>query len=123
VPSPAVSPTPSPSATPKAPTPLPPLRLPPTEPTALEDGWVKILESDDTSSRAWVEGEVAGDDKLTINTKNVRGFELDLTRLRLNWNRGVVLRLDGYNSELTRKRWPRLVFVRNASGAWVVEGE
>lgn len=66
---------------------------------------------------------MAGDDKLTINTKNVRGFELDLTRLRLNWNRGVVLRLDGYNSELTRKRWPRLVFVRNASGAWVVEGE
>jgi len=82
-----------------------------------------LTEHADPKVRAWVEGEVIGGDQFVINTQNARRFTLDLTRVRLNWNKRIVLRMDGFNSELTRKRWPTLRFVRTAAGAWDVEAD
>lgn len=92
-------------------------------PSPLQIGWATLTEHAEAKARAWVEGEVIDGDQFVINTQNVRRFTLDLTRVRLNWSKRIVLRMDGFNSELTRKRWPKLSFVRTPSGAWDVEAE
>lgn len=81
-------------------------------------GWAVIDERAESAQRAWVEGEVVVGDRFVIQTQNVRRFTLDLTRVRLDWSKRIVLRMDGFNSELTRKRWPKLHFIRTPSGAW-----
>ena len=87
----------------------------------LESGWITILSRTESGAHGWVEGEIRNAEKLTITTGNTNRFRLDLTRLRLDWEKGIVFRLDGSNSELTRKRWPAIVFERTPSGGWVVE--
>ena len=89
----------------------------------LESGWVTILSRTESGDHGWIEGEIQAGEKLTINTENTNRFRLDLTRLHLDWEKGIVLRLDGSNSELTRKRWPAMVFGRTPSGGWVVEDD
>jgi hypothetical protein len=101
----------------------PPLCIERDPPPRLQTGWAHLTEHAAAGERAWIEGGIAGDDRLTISTHNVRRFTLNLTRLRLNWEKRIVLRMDGYNSQLTRKRWPKLNFVRTASGAWDVVDE
>lgn len=105
------------------PPPPPPLAIERMPPSPLQVGWVTLTEHDDAKQHAWIEGEVVNGDEFTINTSNVRRFTLDLTRVRLNWSKRIVLRMDGFNSQLTKKRWPRLNFVRTPAGAWDVEAD
>ena len=119
--------SPTPSSTPdpseEALRPPPPIDLPLLEPSPLREGWLVIEERADARQWAWVEGSIVGDDKCVLDTSNIRRFQLDLSRLRLNWDRPIVLRIDGFNSQLTRKRWPVLDFLRTPSGAWIVVDE
>ena len=101
----------------------PPLHFDRVPPVPIQTGWAVLTEKADTKARAWIEGSIVSGDRLTINTENVRRFTLDLTRLRLNWQKRIVLRMDGFNSQLTKKRWPKLSFVRTAAGAWDVVDE
>ncbi|HRX83569.1 MAG TPA: hypothetical protein P5572_00965 [Phycisphaerae bacterium] len=119
---PAASPDASGEKTPIPPAP-PPLAVESTPPPPLKTGWATLTEHDDAQKRAWVEGEVVNGDEFTINTSNVRRFTLDLTCVRLDWSKRIVLRMDGFNSQLTRKRWPTLHFVRTSAGAWDVEAD
>lgn len=114
--------TPAPTdSTPDSPAPPPPpLDLVTDAREPIREGWATIEEKSDEQARAWVEGSVEGDDRIVIATQNVRRFRLDLSRLRVDWGGRVVLRMDGFNSELTRKRWPVVHFVRTPSGAWAV---
>jgi len=114
-PSPAPATQDVPNAQPAAP---PPLRRERTPPPPIQMGWAVIDERAESAQRAWVEGEVVVGDRFVIQTQNVRRFTLDLTRVRLDWSKRIVLRMDGFNSELTRKRWPKLHFIRTPSGAW-----
>ena len=120
-------PSPTPASTPdtseESPRPPAPIELPLSEPSPLREGWLVIKEKADARQRAWVEGSIVGDDKCVLDTSNIRRFRLDLARLRLNWEKRIVLRIDGFNSELTRKRWPVLHFLRTSSGAWIVVDE
>jgi hypothetical protein len=123
-------PTPPPSAAPSAspagaasPSPRPtpgPLDADVGVDIPLQEGWATIDEKADESQRAWMEGEIRLTDRLIITTSSVRRFALDLTRLRLNWDKRILLRLDGFNFELTRKRWPVIHFIRTPAGAWEV---
>lgn len=85
----------------------------------LPPDWLVIESPADRMQRAWLEGSLIGNDRIVIDTRNVRQFRLDVGGLRLGWDKRVVLRIDGYNSELTRKRWPALSLRRTDSGAWV----
>lgn len=88
------------------------------EDVPLIEGWATIEERADSDVRAWMEGEIQQGDRLIVTTSNVRRFAMDLTRLRLEWNQRILLKLDKFNFELTKKRWPVIKFVRTASGAW-----
>lgn len=131
-PPPASSPQPSPSPTPAgvasarpaAPVIVPgPLEADIGVDSPLEEGWATIDQKADESERAWLEGEIQQGDRLIISTSNVRRFRLDLTRLHLDWEKRILLRMDQFNSELTRKRWPEITFERTSSGAWQVVAE
>jgi hypothetical protein len=102
-----------------APSPGPP-EVTINETNTLQRGWLEVDEVDDHTRRAWAEGRIEGDRKIVIDTHNVAKFRLNLSCLRLNWKKRIVLRLDGFNSELTRKRWPIVRFVRTPAGAWEV---
>ena len=119
-PAPASAPATTPPATPPA---EPPARIDPfayyiNDVNALPDGFLVIESADDTGNRAWIEGSVIGDDRIVIQTNNVLQFRLDIGEVRINWDKRIVLRIDGYNSELTRKRWPRFSLIRTSTGAW-----
>lgn len=60
-------------------------------------------------------------EKLIIDTANVSRFTLDLSRVTLNWDRRIVLRIDGFNRELTRKNYPILKYRRTSTGGWRLE--
>lgn len=117
---PATAPSASPVASPSPEPPPNPIALPDDDTYPIQEGWVEILEKAEQADRAWVEGTVEGGEKIVITTQNVLRFKLDLARLRVDWTKRIVLRMDGFNSELTRKRWPVVEFVRTPSGAWAV---
>ncbi len=93
--------------------------MPVTAEIPLRSGWAVIVEKADEKDRAWIEGAIHGGDRLVIRTHNIARFDLHLPRLHLDWENQIVLRMDEFNSQLTRKRWPVLHFQSTASGAWV----
>jgi len=79
-----------------------------------------IKEADAHTRGAWADGWLEGDNKIVINTDNVHVFRLNLSRLRINRDKRLILRLDGYSSELRRDRPPLIHFRRTPAGAWEV---
>lgn len=115
---PITTPTPTPSQ-PPAPTPPPPPMPRIDEMSAgLRNGWLMIDEVSDRDHTAWVEGRVEDGEKLVIDTENIERFQLDLSRIRLDWDKRIVLRIDGFNRELTRKNFPHLNYERTSTGGW-----
>jgi len=89
-----------------------------------QNGWLRIEELQPDADGAWATGDFLLDNKLIIETENVAQFSIDLSQIRINWDRRVVLRIDGYASELTPKRRPLLHLRRSPAGSWdVVEPE
>ena len=84
----------------------------------LQDGWLVIDDVSDQDRTTWVEGRVEDGEKLVIDTENVERFQLDLSRVKLDWDKRIVLRIDGFNRELTRKNFPRLNYERTSTGGW-----
>ena len=58
--------------------------------------------------------------KLHIRTGDVERFTIDVSRIPINWQRLVVISIDGINSELRRRDHPVLRFARDSHGRWVV---
>jgi hypothetical protein len=98
---------------------------------------------DDLAALAWVEDErhrwlfvrrIRGDaagawatgtfdptrNKIDIRTHDVHAFSLQTSRMPINWNRPVVLGIDGSNSELRKRDQSHLLFEVDQYGAWVV---
>ena len=61
--------------------------------------------------------------KIRIDTRDVQRFVLDTARIDINWDRPVVLAIDGRNSELRRRKNPMIRIERNDYGEWVVVEE
>ncbi len=97
-----------------------PVDLQTSEELPLRSGWVKLTQKKENEQRSWIEGEVISDDKLSITTENMAVFDLDLSRISMDWSGSVVLRIDGFNSELRRKDRTVLRMQRSASGGWTV---
>jgi hypothetical protein len=84
-------------------------------------GWLRIESIRDSAMGAWGTGDfLAEQNKIVIDTENVDQFTINLSKLRLNWNRRVILRIDGHSSELTPKRRPILRLRRSPAGGWKV---
>ena len=84
-------------------------------------GWLRIEDIRDSAAGAWATGLLLQhDNKIVIETENVEQFSINLSKLRLNWNRRVVLRIDGRSSELMRKRRPVVHLRRSPAGSWDV---
>lgn len=84
----------------------------------LDEGWLTIDDVSDRDHTAWAEGRVDDGEKLVINTENIERFQLDLSKVKLDWDKRIVLRIDGFNRELTRKNFPHLNYERTSTGGW-----
>ncbi len=81
--------------------------------------WLIVEKLRKDAAGGWATGNfIAEANKIVIDTDGVERFVLHLDRIELDWTRRVVLRIDGANSELTRKRYPTLRLQRSPGGAW-----
>ncbi|MHC4093175.1 MAG: hypothetical protein ACYSVY_23390 [Planctomycetota bacterium] len=85
-----------------------------------QDGWLRIEAIRSGAHGAWATGSFVPRNKIIIETEDVEQFSIDLSQLRINWNRRVVLRIDGHASELTKKRRPVVHLRRSPAGSWDV---
>ncbi len=84
------------------------------------DRWLRVESLRDGVEGGWATGRFIGEsNKLVIETEGVARFALALDRVEIDWTRRVVLRIDGSNSELTRKHFPTIRLERSPAGNWV----
>ncbi len=103
---------------------------PPPEPPDVPEAYEELLNEDrprwlvveklrEGKEGGWATGHFVEEaNKIVIDTDGVERFTLHLDRLELNWTLRVVLRIDGSNSELTRKHYPTLRLRRTSGGSW-----
>jgi hypothetical protein len=107
---------------PKSPsTETPPPRIPlPDDPDAA-DRWLFVEKAKDDAPGGWATGAFDREkNKLDVRTSDVRQFAIDVERIAIDWQRLVVISIDGKNSEL-RKRDVSLLHCRlDDHGQWVV---
>jgi hypothetical protein len=83
--------------------------------------WVYVVRHEPGPSQPSVSGSFDPQrNRLTIDAKNVREFAINTELVDINWDRLVVLRLNGSNSELRQRDWSILHFVMDDHGNWVV---
>ena len=58
--------------------------------------------------------------KLDVRTSDVRQFAIDVERIAIDWQRLVVISIDGKNSELRKRDVSLLHFRLDDHGQWVV---
>ena len=108
-----------PAASPPALEPPPPVRLP--DDADAEDRWLFVEKAKDGARGGWATGSFDQQkNKLDIHTRDVRQFVIDVSRIRIDWQRLVVLSIDGKNSELRRRDFSLLHFRLDDHGQWVV---
>ena len=61
--------------------------------------------------------------RISITTRDVTAFSLHVDRIAINWDRLVVIRLDGHNSELRKRDHAVYTFARDRHGRWIVQEE
>lgn len=89
-----------------------------------QTGWLKIEELRDDASIARAVGWYPPkDNRIVIQTEGVQQFAIDLGSLGPDWERRVILRIDGRSSELTRKKSRVVHLRRSPAGAWEVVEE
>jgi hypothetical protein len=81
--------------------------------------WLRVEELADDSPGGWATGQFVPElNKLIIETDGVRQFVIAADRVDLDWDRRVVLRINGSNSELTRKHFPTIRLRQTVGGDW-----
>ena len=85
------------------------------------DRWLFVEKAKDAAPGGWATGSFDQQkNKLDIHTRDVRQFVIDVSRIRIDWQRLVVLSIDGKNSELRRRDFSLLHFRLDDHGQWVV---
>ena len=82
------------------------------------DRWLRVEDIADGAEGGWATGAFMPGNKVVIETENVTQFALDLPRIPIDWDRRVILCIDGHTSELTRKHYPHLRLRRSPTGGW-----
>lgn len=104
---------------------IPPADAPPLGPVRIDaddpDRWVFAERIREDSEGGWVTGSFdAGRNRLDIRTQNVTRFAVDTSRVPINWQRLVVIGIDGRNTELRRRNQDVLHFQLDPHNRWVV---
>ncbi len=90
-------------------------------PAGLEEAqrWLRVEKVREGSEGGWAR---AGFDrtrnKIVIDTHDVTGFSLDVRKIPLNWQRKVILSIDGVNSELRKRDIDVYHFIYDEHGRW-----
>lgn len=85
------------------------------------DRWLFVREIKGEAKGAWATGDFNRErNKIDIRTHDVSAFAIETSRMSVNWNRPVVLGIDGSNSELKRRDESLILFEIDKYGAWVV---
>jgi hypothetical protein len=93
----------------------------PLPPVDDAERWLVVEKADSRAVGAWATGSFDPErNKLTIVTEHVRQFSIDTGRIPIDWDRLVVLRINGSNSELRKRDYPVLHIARDEHGRWVV---
>ncbi len=86
-----------------------------------EDRWLFAQTVRDGAPGGWAEGSFVPErNRIVITTHDLTGFSIDFSRLAIDWDRLVVLRIDGYGSEFRRRRHPIVRFEITQTGDWQV---
>lgn len=84
--------------------------------------WLTVETARNGTAGAWATGSFDRErNKLDIQTKDVQRFVIDVGRVPIDWEKLVVLRIDGKSHELRRREQHRYHFVLDRYGQWVVE--
>lgn len=85
--------------------------------------WLVVLSAQPDEKGGWAKGRFdTSKNRLVIDTVGVGSFTVDTSRLPIDWDRLVIIRLDGRNRELGRKENPVIKFVRSKSKLWETVG-
>ena len=85
------------------------------------DRWLVVEKTMHRTTGAWATGSFDPDrNKLTITTNDVSQFSIDTDRILIDWDRLVVLGIDGRNSELRKRKYSVLHIALDEHGRWVV---
>ena len=85
------------------------------------DRWLFSEQVADGAKGGWVTGSFDPQrNKLEIQTKDIHEFSIDTSRIPINWQRLVVISIDGFNSELKRRNADVLHFRLDEHKRWVV---
>ena len=101
----------------------PPEPLPVVWPVVLDDPdrWLTVEGVREGEEGAWATGSFDPKrNKLDIRTHGARKFAINTSRVRINWERLVILGIDGANSELRRRDFRVYHFELDDHGRWVV---
>ena len=91
---------------------------------ALDDPnrWLTVLGGNKEAASAWATARFdRGRNRLEIETRDVLEFEVDMSRVAVDWSKLVVLRIDDRNTELKKRDQAVYKFVRGGEGQWRVE--
>jgi hypothetical protein len=84
------------------------------------DRWLRVERVTDGKAGGWATGGFEAGNRIVVEAVDVDQFVIDLSRIAIDWSRRVVLRINGVNSELTKKRYPVLRLRRSSGGSWDV---
>ncbi len=85
------------------------------------EDWLTVNEIRDEAPGAWATGSfLAERNRIVIETEAVARFSIDMGRVPIRWERLVVIRIDGRNSELVKRDQAIYRFVLDDRGSWVV---
>ncbi len=83
--------------------------------------WLHVRKTREGAPGGWATGSFDHKrNKLTIRTKDVEQFTVDVGRVPINWERLVVIGINGRNAELRKRNYSVLHFARDRHGQWVV---
>jgi hypothetical protein len=97
--------------------------FPPSMPLNLrhQAHWLAVEEIGPDSDGGWATGSFDSDrNKIDVTTDDVDRFSIDMTQVPVDWNRIVIIGIDGVNTELKKRNYNVYHFARNASGQWIV---
>jgi len=85
--------------------------------------WLAVLAAGKTGPGGWATASVdAKRNRISIDTHDVEAFSIDTARIAIRWDRLVIVRINGRNAELVRRKNPVIRFQRDAHRQWVAVG-
>lgn len=85
------------------------------------EGWLTVDGIRDQAPGAWATGSyIAARNRIVIETQGVARFSIDMSRVPVRWDKLVVIRIDGRNSELVKRKQTIYRFALDEHRHWVV---